>query len=103
MTIWRHVANQHDALSEPVFLVTTPVSPAGWGDSVLDAAAIPHYFLNLAGLPGGPLSRGTSDMHLFRDLGAYWVLDDPDAGLQPIELSRNYDGLFFVEEIHVGE
>ena len=74
-----------------------------WGDSVLDGAAIPQYFLNLASLPGGPLFRWASDMHLFRDLGAYWVLDDPDASLQPVELSRNYDGLFFVEEIHVGE
>jgi hypothetical protein len=81
----------------------TPVPPAGWGDSVLDAAAIPQFFLNLQSLPGGPLARWLSDMHLFRDLGAYWVLDDPDASLQPLELSRNYDGLFFIEELHVGE
>jgi hypothetical protein len=82
---------------------TTPIPQAGWGDAVLDAAALPQYFLNLAALPNGPLSRWMSDMHLFRDLGAYWVLDDPDASLEPLQLSRNYDGLFFVEAIHVGE
>ena len=43
------------------------------------------------------------DVHLFHDVGAYWVLDDPEASAQPIEMSRMYDGLFFVEETHVGK
>jgi hypothetical protein len=41
-------------------------------------------------------------MHLFHDLGAYWVLDDPDASLQPEELASCYDGLYYVEEVHTG-
>jgi hypothetical protein len=56
----------------------------------------------MARLPsGGALSRWLSETHLFHDLGAYWVLDDPDASLQPEEPGKSYDGLIFVEEVHV--
>jgi erythromycin esterase-like protein len=78
-------------------------SPEGSGDAVLSAAGLPQFFLQMAGLPGGgALARWLADAHLFHDLGAYWVLDDPDASLQPLELSKCYDGLFFVEEVHAG-
>jgi hypothetical protein len=82
---------------------TAPAPPEGSGDAVLSAAGLPQFFLDMAGLPGsGALARWLADAHLFHDLGAYWVLDDPDASLQPLELSKCYDGLFFVEEVHAG-
>ncbi|HUB82038.1 MAG TPA: erythromycin esterase family protein [Bryobacteraceae bacterium] len=79
---------------------TAQASPEGSGDAVLSGAAMPQFFLNMAKLPGGALARWLADLHLFHDLGAYWVLDDPDASLQPEPLSACYDGLYFVEEIH---
>jgi len=80
-----------------------PASPEGSGDAVLSAAGLPQFFLDMAALPGsGALARWLAGTHLFHDLGAYWVLDDPDASLQPLELSKCYDGLFFVEEVHAG-
>ena len=70
---------------------------------MLSAAGIPQFFLNMAALPGGgALARWLAEAHLFHDLGAYWVLDDPDASLQPEESSKCYDGLFFVEDVHAG-
>jgi hypothetical protein len=82
---------------------TAPASPDGSGDAVLSAAGAPQFFLDMDGLAGsGALARWLAEAHLFHDLGAYWVLDDPDASLQPEELSKCYDGLFFVEELHAG-
>jgi hypothetical protein len=78
-----------------------PASPDGSGDAILNAAGMPQFFLNLGKLPaGGALARWMSELHLVHDLGAYWVLDDPDASLQPEELGLCYDGLFYVEEVH---
>jgi erythromycin esterase-like protein len=83
---------------------TAAASPQGSGDAVLSAAGIPQFFLNMGKLPlGGVLERWLADTHLFHDLGAYWVLDDPDASLQPQELSTSYDGLYYVEEVHAAE
>lgn len=79
-----------------------PASPEGSGDAVLSAAGMPRFFLDMDALPGGPLGRWLAEAHLFHDLGAYWVLDDTDASLQPEELSKCYDGLFFVDEVHAG-
>jgi hypothetical protein len=82
---------------------TTQASPGGSGDAVLKAAGIPRFFLNMAKLPpAGALARWLAEMHLFHDLGAYWVLDDPDASLQPEQLGLSYDGLYYVEEVHSG-
>jgi hypothetical protein len=82
---------------------TAQASPEGSGDAVLSSAGIPQFFLNMANLPpGGALARWLGGMHLFHDLGAYWVLDDPDASLQPEELALDYDGLYYVEEVHTG-
>jgi len=78
-------------------------SPEGSGDAVLRAVGLPQFFLNLAKLPtGGALARWLAELHLFHDLSAYWVLDDPDASLQPVELGASYDGLYYVEEVHSG-
>ena len=64
-----------------------PASPDGSGDAILSAAGMPQFFLNLGKLPaGGALARWMAELHLVHDLGAYWVLDDPDASLQPEEL-----------------
>jgi erythromycin esterase-like protein len=82
---------------------TAQASPEGSGDAVLAAAGIPQFFLNMAKLPsGGALERWLAEMHLFHDLGAYWVLDDPDASLQPVQLGLCYDGLYYVEAVHSG-
>ena len=82
---------------------TVPPSPEGSGDAVLSAAGMPAFFLDVATLPGsGTLARWLTDAHLFHDLGAYWVVQDPDAALQPAEVRKRYDGLFFVEELHGG-
>jgi hypothetical protein len=82
---------------------TALASPEGSGDAVLSAAGMPQFFLNMAKLPpGGVLARWLADLHLFHDLGAYWVLDDPDASLQPEELANSYDALYYVEEVHAG-
>lgn len=82
---------------------TALASPEGSGDAVLSAAGMPQFFLNMAKLPpGGALARWLAEMHLFHDLGAYWVLDDPDASLQPEELAKCYDALYYVEEVHAG-
>jgi len=82
---------------------TAPASPEGSGDAVLSAAGMPRFFLDMARLPGnGALSRWLAEIHLFHDLGAYWVLDDADASLQPEALGKSYDGLVFVEEVHAG-
>jgi hypothetical protein len=87
--------------SKGLGVYTAQASPEGSGDAVLNAAGIPRFFLNMAKLPpGGALARWLGEMHLFHDLGAYWVLDDPDASLQPEELSSCYDGLYYVEEVH---
>jgi erythromycin esterase-like protein len=82
---------------------TAQASPEGSGDAVLAAAGMPQFFLNMAKLPpGGALARWLGEIHLFHDLGAYWVVDDPDASLQPVELALGYDGLYYVEEVHIG-
>jgi len=83
---------------------TALASPEGSGDAVLAAAGLPRFFLNLAKVPsGGALGRWLAGLHLFHDLGAYWVLDDPDASLQPEDLANCYDGLYYVEEVHATE
>jgi erythromycin esterase len=79
-----------------------PASPAGSGDAILSAAGLPQFFLDMALPPGGALVRWLMEMHLFHDLGAYWVVDNPDASLQPVELALCYDGLYYVEEVHIG-
>jgi hypothetical protein len=82
---------------------SVPPSPEGSGDAVLSAAGMPAFFLDVATLPpSGTLARWLTDAHLFHDLGAYWVVQDPDAALQPAEVRKRYDGLFFVEELHGG-
>ena len=81
---------------------TVPPPPAGFGDAVLSEAEMPQFFLSMSALPAGPLAHWLADFHLFHDVGAYWILDDPDASMQPVELSKNYDGIFFVEELHAG-
>ena len=89
--------------SRGLAVYTALASPDGTGDAVLSAAGIPQFFLDIARLPwNGALARWLADTHLFHDLGAYWVLDDPDASLQPEELDKCYDGLLYVEQVHAG-
>jgi erythromycin esterase-like protein len=88
--------------SKGLGVYTAQASPAGSGDAVLSAAGLPQFFLDMALPPGGALARWLTEMHLFHDIGAYWVLDDPEASLQPVEMALCYDGLYYVEEVHTG-
>ncbi|HYW41947.1 MAG TPA: erythromycin esterase family protein [Bryobacteraceae bacterium] len=84
----------------PVDVHTAPASPEGSGDAVLSAAGLPLFFLDMARLAPGALSRWLAEPHLFHDVGSSWALDDPDVNLRPSTLSKLYDGLIFVEEGH---
>jgi erythromycin esterase-like protein len=87
--------------SKGLAMWTVPPSPEGSGDAVLSAAGMPAFFLDVAALPAaGTLARWLTEAHLFHDLGAYWVVQDPEAALQPAEVRKRYDSLFFVEELH---
>lgn len=78
-----------------------PRSPPGSGDAVLSGVGMPSFFLDMANLPtGGQLARWLAEPHLFHNIGANWVIDDPDSNLEPLALSKLYDGLIFVEESH---
>jgi erythromycin esterase len=68
-------------------------SPQGSGDSVLGAAAIPEFFLDMRRLPAeSPLGRWLGEPHLFHQVGAVW--GDPPIPLAP---GRLYDALIYVE------
>jgi Erythromycin esterase len=82
---------------------TVPASPEGTGDAVLSAAGVPEFFLDLANVPAsGVLARWLAEAHLFHEMGAYWVVQDPETSLQPAEVKKRFDGLFFIEELHAG-
>jgi hypothetical protein len=96
-----HAVGVENGESRGLGVYTAQASPEGSGDAVLSAAGMPQFFLNMGKLPpGGALARWLADLHLFHDLGAYWVLDDPDASLQPEELANSYDALYYVDEVH---
>jgi len=80
---------------------TAPPPPEGSGDAILSGAGMPLFFLDMTALPAGsPLAAWLAQPHLFHDVGANWVADDPEANLQPQSISRKYDGLIFVGETH---
>ncbi|MBZ5622399.1 MAG: erythromycin esterase family protein [Acidobacteriia bacterium] len=82
-------------------IYSVPPSPEGSGDAILSAPGMPLFFLNMASLPAaGPLARWLAEPHLFHNVGANWVIDDPDSNLEPQSLSKLYDAIIFVEESH---
>ncbi|HTX36627.1 MAG TPA: erythromycin esterase family protein [Bryobacteraceae bacterium] len=78
-----------------------PPSPEGSGDAVLSGARLPLFFLDLSSVPAaGALGRWLAEPHLFHSVGSSWFPDDPDANLEPGVLSKQYNGLIFVEQGH---
>mgnify|MGYP001097659281 CR=1 FL=1 len=78
-----------------------PPAPEGSGDAVLSAAGMPLFFLDMSAVPAdSPLGRWLAESHLHYKPGASWQTADAEANLTPGRLSREYDGLIFVEEGH---
>ena len=78
-----------------------PASAEGSGDSVLSAARVPLFFLDLRSVPeASALGRWIAAPHSFFGVEGGGEKDDP----QRVEvLSRSYDGLIFVEEVHAAQ
>jgi erythromycin esterase-like protein len=84
-------------------LVVHDVPPAreGSGDAVLSAAGMSLFFLDMSGVPADSrLGRWLAESHLHYNVGAIWQTADAEANLSPERLSRDFDGLVFVEEGH---
>jgi erythromycin esterase len=78
-----------------------PPAPEGSGDAVLSAAGMPLFFLDMSGVPADSrLGRWLAESHLHYKPGAIWQTGEAEANLSPEKLSREYDGLIFVEEGH---
>lgn len=78
-----------------------PASPEGTGDAILSGAGLPLFFLNLREVPAkSELGRWLAEPHLFLDVGAVWLTDDPALNLHREVMARAYDGIIFVEESH---
>jgi len=78
-----------------------PALPEGAGDTVLSAAGMPLFFLDIRAVePMTTLGRWLAEPHLFLSVGASWNRDGPENHLRPSVLSKTYDGLIFVEESH---
>jgi len=79
-------------------------SPEGTGDAVLSAAGMPIFFLDMRTVPPeSALGKWLVQPHLFNNMGAMWVVDDPAANRNPATMSKAYDGLFFFENTHAAE
>jgi erythromycin esterase len=81
-----------------------PASQAGTGDSVLSAAGLPVFFLDMQPVPvTSDLRRWLAEPHVYRAIGAVWNKTDPDANVMLESMSDSYDGLIFVEEGHAAQ
>jgi erythromycin esterase-like protein len=81
-----------------------PSLPEGSGDSVLGAAGMPLFFLDIRSVePMTTLGRWLAEPHLFLSVGASWNQDGPENHLRPATLSKAYDGLIFVDEGHAAK
>jgi erythromycin esterase len=80
---------------------TIPEPTEGNGDSVLSAAGMPVFFLDMRrSPPAGPLGRWLAESHSFLEVGALWNHDDPQSNSHLKTMSKSYDGLIFLEEGH---
>jgi erythromycin esterase len=71
------------------------------GDSVLSAAGMPVFFLDLRSVTaGGSLGRWLTESHSFLEVGALWNRDDPQSNSRVRSLGKSYDGLVFLDEGH---
>ncbi len=86
---------------EGVATQTIPESAEGNGDSVLSAAGMPVFFLDLRTVPTTTaLGRWLAESHSFLEVGALWNRDDPQSNSHVKSLAKSYDGLIFLEEGH---
>jgi erythromycin esterase len=80
---------------------TIPHSSEENGDSVLSAAGMPVFFLDLRSVPAASaLGRWLMEPHSFLEVGALWNRDDPQSNWSVKTLSKSYDGLVFLEQGH---
>ncbi len=80
---------------------TIPHSSEENGDSVLSAAGMPVFFLDLHTVAStSALGRWLMEPHSFLEAGALWNRDDPQSNWSVKTLSKSYDGLVFLEEGH---
>jgi erythromycin esterase len=71
------------------------------GDSVLSAAGMPVFFLDLRSLAASSaLGRWIAESHSFLEVSAWWNRDDPQSNSRVRTLAKSYDGLIFVDEAH---
>jgi erythromycin esterase len=71
------------------------------GDSVLSAAGMPVFFLDLRSLPAtSALGRWIAESHSFLEVSAWWNRDDPQSNSRVRTLAKSYDGLIFLDEAH---
>src|SRR5262249_52466182 len=78
-----------------------PALPEGAGDTVLSAAGMPLFFLDMRAIePMTTLGRWLAEPHLFLSVGPSWNQDGPENHLRPAVLTKTWDGLIFVEEGH---
>jgi erythromycin esterase len=80
---------------------TIPDTADSNGDSVLSAAGMQVFFLDLKTVPTTvALGRWLAEPHAFIEVGALWNRDDPQSNSHLKSLSKSYDGLIFLEEGH---
>jgi erythromycin esterase len=80
---------------------TIPESTEENGDSVLSAAGMPVFFLDLRTVPPATaLGRWLAESHSFLEVGALWNRDDPQSNSRVKTMTKSYDGLIFLEEGH---
>jgi erythromycin esterase len=78
-----------------------PRSPQGSGDSVLRAAELPMFFLDLRSVQKeSVLGLWLVKPHLFRSAGALWPGQHPETMFAPVALPECYDGLIFIADSH---
>jgi alpha-galactosidase len=82
-------------------LQTLPPAIAGSAEAVLRQARAPIYLLDFRALPpSSPLAVWLAEDQLFREPGAAYDPDQPNAFFSPVKLSKTFDGLFFIRESH---
>jgi erythromycin esterase len=90
---------QSSGRSSGLALHQVPPAPERSGDAVLSAAEMPIFFLDMSSIPAdSPLGRWLAQSHLHYNVGAVWQTADPEANLSTEKLSKEYDGLIFIEE-----
>jgi erythromycin esterase len=80
-------------------LSTIPKADPGTGTEVLSAAGIPSFFLDFRNTPA-LLAEWLAAPHLFRNIGAVWDRDHPEAFMVRDTLAKSYDGIVYLESTH---